>query len=545
MRTPLPVGEPPDLPVGEPPDDQELYGLVPDPDTDPPDGADAWLTGLPTPLVEDELPDDRSWPARLRVFAAGFLPREQTGSGTGSGFGPGEVLDTMDAGPVLSSLAADAWSGGLGQLADDELIGVLTAWRRLTSWAAAGELAAVAELTGRRREQVGDGASPDLVRYLPDELATALTLTLRSANRLLDIAGGLARLPRTTDALARGLIDYAKALVIIDELTGLDDVTAAAIEERIIADAPGMTTGQLRAALKRAVLQADPAAAGRRRKKAERDARVEVWTECSGTAALAGRDLPPADVLAADKRIDSLARGLKEAGVDRTLDQLRARVYLALLLGQPMPDSTASRGPAGLAGSVNLTMPLASWLGAAQAPGEIAGFGPVDAGTCRTLGTALAARPGSRWCLTLTDGAGRAVGHGCARRAPARSGWALHIKITDLASPACPHRTGLNIRDPDGYRPSPRLRHLIEVRHRTCSFRGCRRAAQRCDVDHTIPHHLGGATCRCNLAPLCRRHHQAKQAQGWRLDQPVPGVLVWTLPHGRRYRVDTDPYPVG
>jgi hypothetical protein len=168
----------------------------------------------------------------------------------------------------------------------------------VASWAAAGELAAVAELTGRRQEQAAGGASPDLVRYLPDELATALTLTLRSASRLLDVSGGLARLRRTRDALARGLIDYAKALVIIDELTGLDDVRAAAIEDMIIDAAPGQTTGQLRAALRRAVLAADPAAADRRRKKAVRDARVELWTECSGTAALAGRDLPPADVLA-------------------------------------------------------------------------------------------------------------------------------------------------------------------------------------------------------------------------------------------------------
>jgi hypothetical protein len=175
----------------------------------------------------------------------------------------------------------------------------------------------------------------------------------------------------------------------------------------------------------------------------------------------------------------------------------------------------------------------------------VAGFGPVDAGTGRTLGAALAARPGVRWGLTLTDAAGRAVGHGCARRVPAGPGWALHLKITDLASPACQHLTRPDTRQPDGYRPSPRLRHLIEVRHRTCSFRGCRRAAQRCDIDHTIPHHLGGATCRCNLAPLCRRHHQAKQAQGWWLDQPEPGVLVWTLPHGRRYRVEPDPYPAG
>jgi hypothetical protein len=45
-----------------------------------------------------------------------------------------------------------------------------------------------------------------------------------------------------------------------------------------------------------------------------------------------------------------------------------------------------------------------------------------------------------------------------------------------------------------------------------------------------------------HLAPLCRRHHQAKQVRGWRLEQPVPGTLVWRLPHGRSYWVDPEPY---
>ena len=129
------------LRVDEPSDDEDLYGLPPDPGNDPPDGTEAWLTGLPTPLLEDQLQDERSSLARLRVIAAGFLPRERTAStgGTGSGFGPGEVLDIMAAGPVLASLVADTSSRGLSQLADDELVGVLTAWRRVASWATAGE----------------------------------------------------------------------------------------------------------------------------------------------------------------------------------------------------------------------------------------------------------------------------------------------------------------------------------------------------------------------------------------------------------------------
>jgi hypothetical protein len=92
------------------------------------------------------------------------------------------------------------------------------------------------------------------------------------------------------------------------------------------------------------------------------------------------------------------------------------------------------------------------------------------------------------------------------------------------------------------YRPGRNLVHLIRVRQRTCSFPGCRRPARRCDLDHTVPYDQGGATCECNLAPLCRRHHQAKQASGWQLTQDQPGVLTWRMPHGRTYQITGDPY---
>jgi hypothetical protein len=29
----------------------------------------------------------------------------------------------------------------------------------------------------------------------------------------------------------------------------------------------------------------------------------------------------------------------------------------------------------------------------------------------------------------------------------------------------------------------------------------------------------------------------------WRLDQPEPGNLIWTLPSGRQYTVTPEPYP--
>jgi hypothetical protein len=47
----------------------------------------------------------------------------------------------------------------------------------------------------------------------------------------------------------------------------------------------------------------------------------------------AGRELPPAEVLAADHRVSWWARQLRQAGLDGCMDELRARAYLDLLLG--------------------------------------------------------------------------------------------------------------------------------------------------------------------------------------------------------------------
>jgi hypothetical protein len=195
-----------------------------------------------------------------------------------------------------------------------------------------------------------------------------------------------------------------------------------------------------------------------------------------------------------------------------------------------------------LTGTVNLTMPMSTWLGLSDAAGEIAGQGPTDAATCRELASLM--DPRTRWCLTGTDADGHAIGHACARAGPSRGrpgfSWAagLRSKIQFFESGRCSHARSTN-----GYQPPGSLRHLIKIRQRTCSAPGCRRAAARCDLDHTVAFDDGGLTCECNLAPLCRRHHRAKQAPGWQLAQDQPGQMTWTLPHGRTYATAGAPYP--
>ncbi|MFI7481344.1 DUF222 domain-containing protein [Kocuria sp. M1R5S2] len=82
------------------------------------------------------------------------------------------------------------------------------------------------------------------------------------------------------------------------------------------------------------------------------------------------------------------------------------------------------------------------------------------------------------------------------------------------------------------------LKRRLRARDGTCRFPGCRRAAARCDLDHTVAWAEGGTTEAGNLAHLCRAHHRLKHRQGplgrWRVEQPEQeGVLVWTSPAGR------------
>ena len=236
---------------------------------------------------------------------------------------------------MLATLVDLVQREGLGTLDDDQLTGVLQAAGRLAAWSAAAKLSAVSALAARRAQAGRVSGDWRPFEHADDELAVALTLTRRSAGRLLDLALELDRLPLTRAALAAGLIDERRAEVIAEELSGLDDAAAAAVEKLIIGAAPGLTTGQLRALARRAVLSADPKAARRRKARALADARVEMFPETAGTAALAGRDLPPAAVLAADKHLTALAQAMKAAGQPGTLDILRAWAYLHLLSGKP------------------------------------------------------------------------------------------------------------------------------------------------------------------------------------------------------------------
>jgi hypothetical protein len=211
---------------------------------------------------------------------------------------------------------------------------------------------------------------------------------------------------------------------------------------------------------------------------------------------------------------------------------------------QPPPD-TQPPGPS-LAALVTITVPWATYQGRSETPGHADGFGVVDADDARDLAAAAARHPRTRWCVTAVNPDGTAAAHGClpGRHPPPGTGPpggpdppALTIRMVPVTRGPCDHAQA-----EVGYHPSRKLAHLIRARSATCTAPGCRRPAARCDLDHTIPWDQGGLTCECDLAPLCRHHHRAKQAEGWRLAQPEPGLLVWHTPCGRSYTTTPSSY---
>ena len=301
-----------------------------------------------------------------------------------------------------------------------------------------------------------------------DQVANALGESRFRADELLGTAGHLdTHLPGTKAALRDGTVSLGKARLIATATGLLDATEARAAESGVLDRAARLTPGGLRAAIARAVMEAAPDKARKRRETAARFARVERWAEDSGNAALAGRELPPDQVLAVDDRITAWAGELKNAGLDGGMDEIRARAYLDLLLGKdsrPGQDQSGAAGqpgntgpaPGGFAGRVTLTVPLATLTDFADRPGELAGLGPVDPWLARDLAGAAARNPETTWCVTVTDEKGHAVGHGCARPGPRNN--------TKRAGPGPPGYT-FTPASRDG--PPERARHLAAAHPRT------------------------------------------------------------------------------
>jgi len=184
----------------------------------------------------------------------------------------------------------------------------------------------------------------------------------------------------------------------------------------------------------------------------------------------------------------------------------------------------------------------------------------------------------------VTDGQGHAIGHGCARPAPATTAnrskpgtpdgpdppggpcftvtptdWAgppggygtwrfsagipgrrdLLIALGPIAMESCDHR-----HEAKGHDPGVMLRHLAQVRIATCTGPGCRRPATCADFEHDIPYEAGGRSCLCNGDPKCWHCHRMKQHPRWQTEKLADGGVRWTMPSGRQYVTEPTRHPI-
>lgn len=95
----------------------------------------------------------------------------------------------------------------------------------------------------------------------------------------------------------------------------------------------------------------------------------------------------------------------------------------------------------------------------------------------------------------------------------------------------------------DQHDPSESMRETVVLRVRHCVFPWCLRDARGCDLDHITPYvHVDdggppGQTAPSKLAPLCRRHHNAKTTGRWQYQRSRDGTYTWHGPHGTAYLV--------
>lgn len=419
-------------------------------------------------------------------------------------------LEDARPGPALAARMDGLEPADLDEAALIEAIG---AWERVASWAAAGQARVIAELAGRRRGARG--------AFLADDVAVRLSTTRAVADGKVALALELSRVPVVADALGRGDVDVRRAMVLTEELSRLDDAAATAVAAEVLPRATTCTAPQLRSRLRRLELLRDPEGARQRHERACAERRLEL-TPAPDAMAWLSAYLPADDAVAIHQSLTALA-GDAAPGDDRTLDQRRADALVDVttrwLDAGVHPDGTPLPTRQGRRPHLTVTASASTLLGLDDAPGELAGYGPIPPAM--------------------------------ARRIAARATWQPLLADAWTGEPLA--------RSTRRYAPTQGQRDAVVLRDRTCTFPGCRMPAARCDIDHIEPYDhdrdahatvggsgagtpdqpaspIEGQTRVDNLHALCRHHHRAKTHAGWTPSRDDDGITRWRTPTGQTHR---------
>ncbi|MEX2133158.1 MAG: DUF222 domain-containing protein, partial [Acidimicrobiia bacterium] len=308
------------------------------------------------------------------------------------------------------------------------------------------------------------------------------------------------RLPAVGEALAKGDIDVRRARTVAYGTAHLSGDDARDVVDRIIDRAPQLTTGQLGALIRELCFTVDPDESKSRYEQALEERRVYREATEAGTANLMILNAAPDRAAEASNLINKIALDLKTADETRTLDQLRTDVALDLLSGRANGRSTGK-------GTIDIHVDLATLADLSEAPGDLAGYGPVIVDIARQVAER---QQRAEWRFTITDPeTGMVVDNGTTKK----------------------RRANIN-----------QTRH-VQARNRTCVSPGCRMPAIGCDIDHSKPYAETHHTTVDELATLCRFDHCQRHKHGWTYIPIAGGDYLWTSRLGLTYTTSGRPPP--
>jgi len=239
----------------------------------------------------------------------------------------------LDALPVGGGLV-DVLAGiDVADISDAGLLDVAARWQEIISWAIAVQSRALGEV-GRRRgwtEEHNAAAA---------EISARLRVPQDEANKHLARGAGLAEHPQVMDALQRGVIDVAKADILLRSGNPLTTEERAAAIALYLPQAPEHTRRWLREKMN------DFATELKGSKETARHARSRraVFLDPADNAmAWLSANLPATDAAAVWDAVEQAAHALRRApGGTRTLAQARADALVAITTGRiivpPIPE---------------------------------------------------------------------------------------------------------------------------------------------------------------------------------------------------------------
>ncbi|WP_291051240.1 HNH endonuclease signature motif containing protein [Herbiconiux sp.] len=403
-----------------------------------------------------------------------------------------EVIES-DAGTRRRFVAREAF--------DDDLY-LLEDIRRRKSALEGDESVVVARLSRRARGMMlgldaeesavcGFARTEEEKRLLVAEVGTTLRVPECTVGSMVTDAETLVTsLPLTLAALQAGEITGRHAHVMVAQCSTIPVEAHGEFEAALLPVAGRLTVAQFtqRARIYRERVHPETP----RKRHVEALERRGVWVDpaADGMAQLSVL-LPAAEAIAIDDKLDQIARVQRGEGESRTHAQLRCDAAIAMFLD---PEGDIGQVGARVRPQVIVTVPVLSLLGHTEEPAELHGYGPIDSVTARRL-TANAPSV----CRWLTD------------------------PITGQKLPV----------GRESYRVPADLRLALTIEDETCRFPGCRRRAQRCELDHVHAWAHGGETSHANLASLCSKHHHLKHESDWTVEALPGRELRWTSPIGR------------